>query len=469
MSRSVSGALRTGITAWALTLGLGTTGLVVLARSSDEPAVPATPESVAGPAPYDLPAPSQFPVTDAAPRPDEPPAPSTPDRVARGAPHASQAPSQFPVTDRAPRPLAPKLSQGVVLTADSATLTAPVPPPRASTATRAVASFAGTAAPGLRIWLSAERSSGEDLHFCWVQTKGPVVELAQTDSARVPVLVPGNATELEFALVVSGKEGVDRTTLKVPLLLHARPVIPSGLVADAGDDQIAIVGHQVTLNGIRSTPRENAAYRWIQIDGPKIRARVEEAWICTFVPEEPGVYKFLLVVGTGGAISEPSVVRVLVGGSLPAELVPESSRPDPIEGLAREGLAAVGGNPQLGVRLGGAFDSVAQRMALYTSYNDVFSEISRRLEVLIPTDPDECVRWDKHMIDPLADRIVRVMQSEGLNLHRSEAESRPLTENQKNRLSALFRSAARGFQGGVDRVADPSAPQVGVAPSLPPR
>ena len=120
----------------------------------------------------------------------------------------------------------------------------------------------GTAAPGLRIVLDAASSQGEDLRYFWLQTKGPRVAIPRPDAARVQVLVPGEAAELAFTLIVAGRAGVDRKDVAVPLLLHETPNLPDAeLTADAGDDQTAIVGHRVTLNGARSMPREGLAYR----------------------------------------------------------------------------------------------------------------------------------------------------------------------------------------------------------------
>ena len=112
--------------------------------------------------------------------------------------------------------------------------------------------------------------------------------------------------------VASGRGGLDRAALEIPLELHPRPVLPAVVVADAGDDLLAIARHRVTLNGIRSSPRERSVYRWIQVEGPPVRGREDQAWICSFIPPEAGTYRFLLVTAAEGAISQPDEVVLSV-------------------------------------------------------------------------------------------------------------------------------------------------------------
>jgi len=68
------------------------------------------------------------------------------------------------------------------------------------------------------------------------------------------------------------------------------------LRADAGDDQIGLVGRQITLNGGRSGPRGAIGYRWIQLSGPEPTARGQDGYIFTFTPRAAGIYRFALLV-----------------------------------------------------------------------------------------------------------------------------------------------------------------------------
>ncbi len=314
--------------------------------------------------------------------------------------------------------------------------------------TKAVARFEGTAAPGLSVVLSAEGSTGEDLRFLWVQTRGPEVHLDRPDAARATFLVPSGATDMAFHLVVAGRSGVDRKVLDIPIELHARPTLPPIVVADAGDDQVAVVGHRVTLNGIRSTPRERAAFRWIQVAGPEAIERNDEAWICSFVPVEPGIYRFLLVVAADGIISPPDEVRVAVQSEAPAEIRP-SARIDLIDRFARGRIREVEGGRAAASRLADAFDGVAERMSLYRTYEDVFSEASRRIEAAVQAGTAPRDAWDRLVFEPLSGQIVEGMLGAGLDLDRDEARTQPLSGDQKARLAALFRGIGRGLRAGA--------------------
>ncbi len=91
------------------------------------------------------------------------------------------------------------------------------------------------------------------------------------------------------------------------------------LRADAGDDQVGFVGRQMTLNGSRSEPRGKIGYRWLQLGGPDVKLKIEDGYIFTFVPSEPGIYRFALVVGEGGRILGPGHGRRPGSSSGPAD------------------------------------------------------------------------------------------------------------------------------------------------------
>ncbi|WP_337173042.1 hypothetical protein [Paludisphaera sp.] len=331
----------------------------------------------------------------------------------------------------------------------------PVPAPldagRANAATKAVPRFQGTAAPGLRITLSATESRGEDLQYRWTQTAGPAVRLDDPAASEVSVMVPGNAKELAFELVAAGRGGIDRAPLDIPLLLHAEPAPPVA-VADAGDDQVAVVGRRVTLNGIRSKPRDRAAFRWIQVEGPPVTELVEESWICSFVPTAPGVYRFVLVIACDREISKPDEVLVSVMASPPT--APRSRAPrrsgeaasTSIEAFARVRAESVAGGAELAPEVAEAFEGVESRLPLYQSYEETLSELSRRIESALPADDGVRDDWDRLVFEPLTERLIEAVRGAGLDLARPEARARPLSPQQKERLAEVFSGVARGFR-----------------------
>jgi hypothetical protein len=340
---------------------------------------------------------------------------------------------------------------------------APAPAAEAPAETvKAVAKVEGVAAPGLRIKLTARESVGLGLRYLWVQTRGPEVKLERADDAEISFIVPGEATELAFQLIVAGTGGVDRTALVVPLQLHARPSLPAVVSADAGDDQMAIVGHRVTLNGVRCRPRDQLAYRWIYVSGPPIRDRAEEAWLCSFVPTAPGLHRFLLVVATEGVISKPDevIISVVAASEAPRELQAAASQRSgdgvttattaapsvskPLEALTGRLLTAIEPDGKHARDLAGAFNAVADRISLYDTYADLFSEISRRLDRILPADTSRREAWDQELFEPLSDQIVAALKP--LDLDPSRDADRSLNSEQKRRLEALFREIASGFQ-----------------------
>jgi len=317
--------------------------------------------------------------------------------------------------------------------------------------TKATARFEGTPAPGLTVWLDAGGSAGEDLKFLWVQTRGPAVTLPRADAPRIQVTIPASATELAFELLVAGRGGIHRAELVLPMVLdEPGSAADPAVVADAGDDQTAIVGYRVTLNAARSRPRDELAYRWIQIEGPKPTNWQPARWTCTFVPSEPGLYRFLLVVANGKVISDGSEVKVLVAAKPPLELEPGGGAASAsIEAMARRAASRIDGGAATATLLARDFDDVAAKTSLYRTYDDVFSEISRRLEGTLPTDEAGRDAWERELIEPLSSRILQGLRDEGLDLDREGSERQPLTEAQKGRLTAIFRATARGSRSAA--------------------
>jgi len=315
----------------------------------------------------------------------------------------------------------------------------------------AVARVIGVASPGLRITLDASES-GNDLNFRWIQMRGPKISTNRLDQPRLTFMVPGDAKELAFLMVVYGPKGSDSTVVDVPLVLRPKVSLPPQIYADAGDDQVGLVGHEITLNGARSSPRENARFRWIQAEGPRVASITQDGWFCSFIPTEPGLYRFVLVVAADGTISEPDDVRVTITNELEpgVERMPappsRASLPPPVEVVARQSLCALPGGAAAGRQLADSFEGVAQRMDLYESYGDVQHEMSLRLNLVLPPDPMLRNLWNERLFNVLSSRIADVMRREGLELTRLDARAATMTESQKNQLRQVFNAIATGFR-----------------------
>ena len=319
---------------------------------------------------------------------------------------------------------------------------------------RSVASLIGSPVPGSTMILDGSGSEGEDLRFRWVQTGGPTVLLDEPTRSQARFEVPDSAGPLTFLLIVANSAGVDSGEMKVTPERPSEAREATVLRADAGDDQIGLIGRQITLNGLRSEPRGGVGFRWIQIGGPSISLKIEDRYIFSFVPNVPGIYRFALVVAAGGSISEPDEVTVTVGAGTrtrvasdpaPGPSIP-ASESLPTQELSRSTLAAVPGGPESAEGLGRAFADTADRMDLYYSFADAFSEMSRRLEPILPADPTLRKSWEDRVFHPLTSRLVESSRSEGLDLRTAEGQSSPLTAGQRAALAEQLRLMAEGFR-----------------------
>jgi hypothetical protein len=314
---------------------------------------------------------------------------------------------------------------------------------------QAIVRFEGTPVPGRKVTLRAPGALAEQARVRWQQIRGPAVRLDHPTAANATFTMPETDDPLGFLLVVANDRGIESAEVSIPVPSSGRPVAPRRLRADAGDDQLGLVGREVTLNGMRSEPRGQLAYRWIQTGGPTIRLKIEDSYVYSFVPLVPGNYRFALVVATNGQISEPDEVSVTVGsGARGAVARGDAAAADPVptQELARAGLKALKLGAEVAEPLARAFEDTADRMELYENYGDTFAEMSRRLEPILPDDPAQRNRWIRRLFEPLTGRVVEVMRSEGLDFRSPESQTLPLTASQRALLADQFRLIAEGLR-----------------------
>jgi hypothetical protein len=91
-------------------------------------------------------------------------------------------------------------------------------------------------------------------------------------------------------------------------------------VANAGLDQTVVINTPVTLNGSGSSDPEGQTitYAWTQTGGPAVTLIGPATVNPTFIPIDPGVYTFSLVVNDGTDDSAPDDVVVTVNPPAPA-------------------------------------------------------------------------------------------------------------------------------------------------------
>ena len=231
--------------------------------------------------------------------------------------------------------------------------------------------------------------------------------------------------------------------------------VPTVPVADAGDDQLAVVGRQVTVYGGRSEPQGRLGYRWVQVAGPKIRLKLENGPFFSFVPTAPGIYRLALLVAAGSQVSEPDEVTLTVGAvasAVPGAGVQETSpgvpgQEDTLDQVARRALSLVQPRQEVVDDLANSFEDIATRMDLYESYTSMFQELSQRLEAIIPAQSARRKLWLERVFSPLTQGLIPLMQAEGLDLSRPEGQTVPLTSPQRRHVLPNSSASSRKGSG----------------------
>jgi hypothetical protein len=320
------------------------------------------------------------------------------------------------------------------------------------------------AVPGAKMVLEAGRGTPEGTRFRWVQIEGPPVEIGDPSRPTIEITIPTGAEKLAFILVAASPEVVRVIRVIVPLQgdpsrtsWGARP--SDKVKADAGDDQIGLVGHRVTLNGSRSRPGDGKNARWLQVGGPAVLSPQQQGLFFSFVPSSPALYKFLLMIAGDGEISEPDEVSVLVGlppgpGAVvpqPAPtLLPASAPPSPPtpEQILSETLPRLSAGTRLATDVADAMEAIARRATLYGSFADLQSELARRLELLIPTEPAKRTAWAVGVFAPLTAYTTSQLLAAGVDVRQPQGLNQPLTPAQQAKVHDHFERLARAFRAG---------------------
>ena len=324
-------------------------------------------------------------------------------------------------------------------------------PVRVAVGPKAIVRSIGTAAPGLKVRLDGSSSSGGQVWYRWVQASGPKVSILGADQPMAQFIVPIEATELGFVLVVGNAAGIDARPLTVAVESAEFEAEPLPLKADAGSDLVATSGQKVVLDGARSEPRGQIKFRWVQTSGPKTVDLTSYGTTCSFVPDQTGVYQFaLLVVGVNDLVSEADSVSVQVKYAKPRSSEPATERPPlALDELARTALASIPGGPGYAADISRSFDGVADRIDSYKTFLEVATELTRRLDEIIPRDPSRRSLWVNRFLKPWNSRLVEISRENGLDLEQAGGQSKPLTKAQRARLAEQFRVTAAGLRAGL--------------------
>jgi hypothetical protein len=317
--------------------------------------------------------------------------------------------------------------------------------------------YEGTIVPGARVGIGPDGPIPPGTSFRWTQVEGPTVPIDNPSVPKIHFTAPAGAKKLAFMMSVRSDRGERSTRVVVPISNPDPALAPavskdptaSVPIADAGDDQVGLMGRRVTLNGGRSKPTGRVGYRWVQISGPSAEEVTEEGGSYSFVPEAPGTYRFALVVAHESRASVPDLVTVEVGQ--PTRTGPTTPRPSAVgpSRLSQAIASAVAPIPrgaETADKIADVFESVADRSTIFKTYGELQSEMTRRLDVVIPAEPALRAVWSSQVLVPLTQIISAELMAIGIDPRLTPDAYRPLEASQKARVQEIYKGLALAFR-----------------------
>ncbi|MGE0502720.1 MAG: PKD domain-containing protein [Rhizobiaceae bacterium] len=168
-----------------------------------------------------------------------------------------------------------------------------------------------TVPPSSAVTLDGSGSSdpeNDPLTFSWVQTAGPAVTLAGSNTATPNFTAPAAPATLTFELTADDGASTDTDTVTITVV--AANESPT---ADAGPDQTVQSSTVVALDGSGSGDPDGDAltYRWIQTTGPAVALTGANTATPTFIAPAPATLEFQLTV-SDGALTDADRVTITV-------------------------------------------------------------------------------------------------------------------------------------------------------------
>ena len=94
-------------------------------------------------------------------------------------------------------------------------------------------------------------------------------------------------------------------------------------------------------------------------------------------------------------------------------------------------------------------EAIARRATLYESFADLQSELARRLDLLIPTEPSARTAWAVGVFTPLTAYTTSQLSVAGMDVRQTQGLSQPLTTAQREKVRDHFERLARAFRAGA--------------------
>jgi hypothetical protein len=310
--------------------------------------------------------------------------------------------------------------------------------------------YSGTPTPGSRITIGLDGPVDPNATFRWVQVEGPTAAIDDDTKSKIQLTIPANAQNLGFVLALKDSTGERTARVTIPIQPSTN-VSPSALRANAGDDQIGLVGRRITLNGSRSTPRAEVVLRWFALSGPKVENAIQESSYFSFMPTVPGVYRFGLVAAATNAADEVCIAEmdevIVTVATMPSAFAGAASGGFPTAAIDQmlQGPGGISGRTTLD-QAASVFEAINTRATLYTSFADLSSELMRRLDAIIPADQNWRQFWSQAVFAPLSQHMASELLSVGLDLRAPQAQYQRLNPLQQDKIQELFSAYAREFR-----------------------
>jgi hypothetical protein len=315
--------------------------------------------------------------------------------------------------------------------------------------------FDGVPTQGASIAVGLDGPPDPDTTYKWVQIEGPPAKIEDDTKPTIHLTVPPNAERLGFLVTLKNASGQRSARVIVPIRPGVGSALSETLRADAGDDQIGIVGRRITLNGSHSRTIDQVSYRWFQIGGPRVEQPLQDQGYYSFTPAKAGIYRFGLVVAANRRdaaplISDPDEAVVTVGEQPMSETAvgggnfPSAFRAPSLEQALR-GARGLAPPPAL-EQIAEVWEAVSSKATLYFTFAELTSEMSRRLDTVAPGDAYTRQLWVQAIFVPLTQNIVDEMLTVGVDLRFPQNHYLELTAIQKEKLQRLFNSYAKEFR-----------------------